>query len=331
MPGMAAATEARSPAVVALRDVRVAELDPLLEEETAEWLSRLSWDFRPSADLVRRFTGVRSLAGCAIRCAGKIAGYSYLVSEGCKGLIGDLYIRAPYRTPANETLLMSAALDELFGRMGVTRIEAQLMMLGAWPGLPLPRREWLRIYPRHFMAIPLDGVAGMRPGRAARQALIEGWDARRTDEAAQVIALAYRGHVDSDVNDQYRSAAGARRFLHNIIQYGGCGTFFAPASFVAVDVWTGRACGCSFASMISRGVGHITQICVAPPLKGRGLGYELMRRSLLALAEAGCRRASLTVTAANSEAVSLYERVGFRTIHNFQALVWERGEAPPAA
>ncbi len=331
MPGMAAVTEARSPDIVALRDVPAAELGPLLEEEIAEWQALLSWDFRPSANLVRQYTQAGTLAGRALRSGGTVAGYSYLVSEGYKGLIGDLYVRRPFRTAANECRLLEAALDDLFDVFGVNRIEAQLMMFHQPSAEAMPRSGWLRVYPRHFMAIPLERAAGLRPGRAARQALIENWDARRLEEAAQVIALAYRGHVDSDVNDQYRTPAGARRFLHNIMQYGGCGTFFAPASFVAVDVWTGRACGCSFASMISRGVGHITQICVAPTLKGRGLGYELMRRSLLALAEAGCRRASLTVTAANTDAVSLYERVGFRAVHGFQALVWQRGEAAPAA
>jgi ribosomal protein S18 acetylase RimI-like enzyme len=37
----------------------------------------------------------------------------------------------------------------------------------------------------------------------------------------------------------------------------------------------------------------------------------------------GCTSASLTVTAANEDAVTLYERVGFETIRRFPALVWE--------
>jgi ribosomal protein S18 acetylase RimI-like enzyme len=174
------------------------------------------------------------------------------------------------------------------------------------------------------MMIDRARILALKPGRAARKALIENWNARRHDEAAQVIAAAYQGHVDGDVNDQYLSVAGARRFLGNIMQYPGCGVFFQPASYVAVDVWTGKACGVSLTSMLSPGVGHVTQICVVPSLKGSGLGYELLRRSLLALAEAGCRRVSLTVTAANAEALQLYERVGFETAHSFSALVWER-------
>jgi ribosomal protein S18 acetylase RimI-like enzyme len=48
-----------------------------------------------------------------------------------------------------------------------------------------------------------------------------------------------------------------------------------------------------------------------------------MRQSLIALRGMGCRSASLTVTAANAGAVSLYERMGFHTARKFFAFVWE--------
>ena len=324
---MAAAREVRSPEVVDLREVRVAALNGLLQEETAEWEARLGWDFQPSADMVRRFVGLRTLAGSALLAGETVVGYVYIVSEDRKGLIGDLYLSGAYRTAANEARLLGAALTELFEQFAVTRIEAQLMMLGSPLSFPLPYADRLKVHPRHFMAIPGRRIAALTPGPAARKALIEGWTPRRVDEAAGVIAAAYHGHVDSDVNDQYRSVPGARRFLNNILQYPGCGAFFAPASFVALDAWTGRACGVSLASMLSPGVGHITQICVAPVLKGKGLGYELLRSSLVALAEAGCHKASLTVTVANADAVRLYERVGFEKAHDFSALVWEKALA----
>ena len=143
------------------------------------------------------------------------------------------------------------------------------------------------------------------------------------DETAHLIAAAYRGHIDSEINDQYRSAAGARRFLFNIVQYPGCGSFFAAGSWVALNRGTGRLCGVSLSSMVAADVGHITQICVTPNVKGKGIGYELLRQSMLSLAEAGARTVSLTVTAVNCEAIALYERVGFRVARQFPALVWE--------
>ena len=47
------------------------------------------------------------------------------------------------------------------------------------------------------------------------------------------------------------------------------------------------------------------------------------RRSLKGLAIRGCRKVSLTVTAANEEAIRLYERIGFHTTRTFGAYVWE--------
>jgi ribosomal protein S18 acetylase RimI-like enzyme len=149
------------------------------------------------------------------------------------------------------------------------------------------------------------------------------WTERYQEETAQLIASAYRGHIDSQINDQYRSTAGARRFLFNIVQYPGCGTFFQPASWVAFQRETGRVCGASLASLVAGDVGHITQICVAPWMQGWGVGYELLRRSLESLEEARARKVSLTVTAANQGAVRLYERVGFQLVRQFPALVWE--------
>src|SRR5207302_9157636 len=129
--------------------------------------------------------------------------------------------------------------------------------------------------------------------------------------------------IDSRINDQYDTVSGARRFLYNIVQYPGCGTFFKPASYVALDRESGELCGLSLSSLVAEQAGHITQICVAPSHRGSGLGDELLRQSLLELYKAGCRGATLTVTAANREAVALYERAGFAIVRRFRAFVWE--------
>jgi ribosomal protein S18 acetylase RimI-like enzyme len=81
--------------------------------------------------------------------------------------------------------------------------------------------------------------------------------------------------------------------------------------------------GISLASIVGPASGHITQICVAPEARGSGIGYELLRRSLKSLGEAGCGSASLTVTGANRRAIELYERVGFTTVKRFSAFTWE--------
>ena len=167
--------------------------------------------------------------------------------------------------------------------------------------------------------------ADLGVGRVRKLSYLERWSDLYQDGAAQAIAAAYAGHVDALINDQYRGAPGARRFIHNIVQYPGCGAFQRQASYAAFDAANGRLCGISLASLVAPDCGHITQICVAPQMKGAGIGHALLRESLLSLKEMGCRSASLTVTAANRNAVELYERVGFRTVKRFPALVWEEG------
>ncbi len=331
---MAALSDSRgalTPGIVELRSVEADRLAPLLDEEIATWRSDLDWDFHLSADLVRRFVHMQALSGFALvtnTAAGpRVDGYSYYVFEEGKGLIGDLYVAREHRTPARENLLLEAVLDALWRTPGVRRVEAQLMMLSS----PLerarlenfPRRECFRFYQRSFLEAPLNLVPGL-PARNPGGVSIQGWSERVQEQTARLIAGAYQGHIDSQINDQYRSPAGARRFLMNIVQFPGCGSFFAPASYAAVDAATRQLRGVSLASLVAQDCGHITQVCVAPSDQGTGLGYELMRQSLLALGAHGCRLVSLTVTSDNHKAMRLYQRMGFTHRREFAAFVWDR-------
>jgi ribosomal protein S18 acetylase RimI-like enzyme len=76
-------------------------------------------------------------------------------------------------------------------------------------------------------------------------------------------------------------------------------------------------------SFVGAETGHITQLCVVPSARGLGLGYELLRHAISALRTHGARRISLTVTAANTEAIRLYEQCGFHEVRRFSAYVWE--------
>jgi ribosomal protein S18 acetylase RimI-like enzyme len=319
---MAALSDRHSEPLIELRRVTADNLVPLLEEETAAWNSKLEWDFRPSADLVRRFVHIRALSGFALTHGSQIAGYSYYVCEDTKGLIGDLYVGRDYRTAENEYALLDAILGALWKTPGVRRVEAQIMMLSSPVDRFAPYQNWFRSFPRYYLRAALSSAARL-PCREQSGIAITLWREDLQQETAQLIAAAYEGHIDSQVNDQYRSPAGASRFLINIVQYPGCGAFFAPASYAATDLNTGVLYGVSLASLVAADVGHITQVCVAPSHQATGLGYELMRRSLLALAAHGCRSVSLTVTAANEPALRLYKRMGFDHQHSFSACVWE--------
>lgn len=320
---MAALSDSPLARIVDLRQLRGGDLDLLLAEETKAWLDTLDWDFRASASLVRRFLDMQALNGCALLMNGYPVGYCYFVSEDHKGLIGDLYVMEEFLTMENESALMKSVVDRLIGTPFVKRIESQLMMLRSGTALKLPQRSSVRAFIRDFMEIDLAAPVRLPARPPAQPVLIDGWTERRQDEAGALIAESYRGHIDSEINDQYRSPAGARRFLLNIIQYPGCGSFFQPASFVALDPAAGKVCGICLSSLVNVDVGHITQVCVSHAIRGTGVGYELIRRSLESLAKHGCRKVSLTVTAANTGAIQLYEQMGFRKARSFSAYVWQ--------
>ncbi len=308
--------------IVDLRRLSARELESLLLEETAAWRQTLDWEFEKSADLVRRFVDMHALNGRALMEDGEVVGYLYYVVEDNKGLMGDLYVRRDRRTVEHENRLMEAALGEIMQWPGITRIESQLLMMEYGKDRVVPRADCASTFERNFMQVDLNrALLGM--GAVRKPVRIERWNDQWSDAAAHVIAAAYVGHVDSLINDQYRSVAGARRFLFNIVQYPGCGVFHRPASFAAFEPESGALCGISLASLVAPDCGHITQICVSPATRGTGVGHELMRQSLAALRGMGCRSASLTVTAANEGAVLLYERMGFHTARKFFAFVWE--------
>jgi len=317
----------RPPEIVDLRRIAARDLESLLREETTAWREELEWDFEKSADLVRRFVDLRALSGCALVEDGEVSGYLYYVLEDNKGLIGDLYVRREYRTADREDRLLGTALAEIMAVRHVSRIESQLMMVRYAPDRAIPRRDCLASYERNFMRVDLRNAA-LAEGRVRRPMYIERWSDQYHESASQLIAAAYAGHVDSRINDQYRSTAGARRFLFNIMQYPGCGAFYRPASFAAFEAATGRLCGVSLASLVAASTGHITQICVSPAVRGTGIGHALLRRSLTTLRDMGCTSATLTVTATNTDAVDLYRRVGFETARQFAAFVWEGWPKP---
>jgi ribosomal protein S18 acetylase RimI-like enzyme len=325
MTVMAARTDAparaSSPELLDLRRLSAADLRPLLEEETAAWRTALDWDFGKSAELVERFVDLHALNGHALVQGGEAVGYSYYVFEEQKGLVGDLYVRARFRTPEIERRLLAGVLESLIAAR-VRRIEAQLMMVEHIRRHAAAEPQFLTAFDRNFMVLemPRDPLPA---GRPRRRVYVERWADQHQEGAAGLIAAGYAGHVDSLINDQYRSLSGARRFLFNIVQYPGCGAFFRPASYAAFDAESGRICGICLASTVSASSGHITQICVTPWARGSGVGYELLRHSLQSLAQNGARRTSLTVTASNTGAVALYERIGFRTRRRFSAYVWE--------
>ena len=310
------------PILADLRELRGDDLEPVLAAQTTYWKRRFRWDFEPSRQVLRRFLDNRQLHGYAMLSAGRPVGYSYFIFEDGKALVGDLFLLDEFRAAPAEKMLLEPLLRAAALYPGVRRIEGQLLSLSYELAPEVLFQRPLTPYPRLYMI--QDRLAAFaEAARNPPELRYRTWSGAYIDQAAELIAEGYFGHVDSKINDQYRTLGGARRFLLNTTQHTGCGNFLAGASFLAIPPDRIRPVGVCLASRVDDAAGHITQICVAPEHRGTGLGRELLRRSLLAVRSAGCDAVSLTVTANNSTAIGLYERFGFQVGRRFSAFVWE--------
>jgi ribosomal protein S18 acetylase RimI-like enzyme len=310
--------------IVDLHEIAARQLAPLLEEEQACWLEELHWDYRPSSQLIKKFIDAQSLAGRAAIVDGHLAGYGFYVLDEAKALIGGLYISPKYEHLRPAEQILSDMLGEMRALPRVRRIEAQLMPFGgAMDGAMV--RENFRLYTRQFMILPLKEaqMAGTPVPEGLR---LERWDDSHFESCARLIALVYANHVDSEINDQYRTEAGATKFLKNIVILPGCGQFLPEASFVVRAEESSELTGAVLTSTVSMGVGHITQICVVPAFQGQRLGLRMMDAAIRALKSLRYHALTLTVTSQNAGAVRLYEKLGFQVVKKFAAAVWEYGE-----
>jgi ribosomal protein S18 acetylase RimI-like enzyme len=307
--------------IVDLRQVHSRSLDVLFQEEARHWREELHWDYLPSIDLIRKFIDSRSLSGYLAMKDGRPAGYGFYVLEDHKGLIGGLFVSSQFPQAAITKELITEMFDALHSTPRLERIEAQLMPFGTELD-PAFLSQYFRLHTRQFMLLRIaDAKLGGKPHSSGLR--MEPWSDRAFDSAARLIQLAYANHVDGEINDQYRTEAGAMKFLRNIVILPGCGQFLPEASFLVRPAGSDRLIGMVLTSTVQEGVGHTTQICVMPGYQGHGIGRALMEQSIQALRRRHYEWLSLTVTAVNSSAVDLYEHLGFRTIKKFAAGVWQ--------
>jgi ribosomal protein S18 acetylase RimI-like enzyme len=322
-------------AAVALQEPRVEILDlrhfssvdlrPLLEEEINVWARLLSWDYTGSADMILRYVDAKILPGYAAIDRGRVFGYAFFVYEGNKGVIGDLFVangRRLANAPEVESRLVMHVIETLQQSPGIHRVEAQLLVHEANAvARPFVEQGFSR-HARLFMVLPLENTANPAPPLQS-DIEIRRWSEQDYQSAAAIITTAYRGHVDSDINDQYRTLSGSLRFLNNIVRFPGCGTFDPESSFVALHKRSRTLVGLILCSRVRQDVGHVTQVCVLPEYRSLRIGETLMACTAANLRHRKFSLLSLTVTEANKRAVDLYVRLGYDTKRVFDAFVWE--------
>ena len=324
--------------ILDIRHFNARQLRPLLEQEAVAWEGRLRWDYRSSTELLLSYLDSHVLPGFVALDRGKICGYTFCVYEGQKAVVGDCYaVPSNSNTPAEiNRVLLVHLLEVLFNTPTISRIESQLLLYDEGINNPVFVNHGFTIYPRLFMECNLRSKpnalnGGSKPPVALPLNLpsnlqLRQWTANQYQPSAELIHDCYTGHIDSRINDQYRTLHGSLRFLHNIVRFPGCGVFEDTASWVLFDTSANKLAGLVLCSRVASHVVHITQLCVAPKIRGQGLARAMLHHTMNHLTATGYEAITLTVTAANDSAVRLYEDLAFTTRHNFDAMVCEKDE-----
>ena len=317
--------------ILDLRHFAAPVLRPLLDAEASIWAERLHWDYRSSVRLLMQYLDNRMLPGYALIESGRVIGYVFCVYEDTKAVIGDVF--ALPGAQENDTGLASTAYSRevtllrhlfelLLNSPHVERIESQLLLHPSGLFAPVFREAGFEVYRRLFLVQPLEGRRSQPLVELPPHLEFRAWRDTDLAPAARLICEAYRNHPDSSINDQYRSVHGSLRFLNNIVRYAGCGAFAAQGSYVVADRVSRELAALVLGSRVSERSGHLTQVCVHPAFRRRGLARMMLAQAVSSFLRMGAAEISLTVTEANAGAIRLYYDEGYQCAHSFDAAVW---------
>ncbi|NDC53110.1 MAG: GNAT family N-acetyltransferase [Planctomycetia bacterium] len=151
------------------------------------------------------------------------------------------------------------------------------------------------------------------------------WNEALLDVHARTKFRSFRAEIDATVFPCLGDVEGCRRLMREIRGKPGflpAATWLVVANDAAGDLeWCGTIQG-----VVDRlGLGSIQNVGVVPGHRGRGLGTCLVEQALGGFRGHGLRRACLEVTAGNSRAVRLYQRLGFRRLKTVYKVVDEAG------
>jgi len=323
--------------VVDIRQFDSSALGHLLDAEVQAWNLGLHWDYTASRRLISNCLDEKRLAGYALRLAGELAGYSFFFYEGAKGLIGNLYVDAERARLECAAVLLKHVIETLLATPALDRVETQLPHFTMEELEPVFRPRRFESYLRRFMILSLaqrrrslygsgmSEAGGPGPQDSAlKHFRIVPWERKHDRAVAELIAGAYRHHVDAHINDQYNSLAGTTHLVESIVQQRGCGETIPAASLVAIHQPTGKFAAALAVTSVRNRTAHIPQVAVTQEFQNHGLGTALMSVAFQELSRQGYEEVSLTVTDLNAGAVRLYERLDFETYRTFGAFVWER-------
>jgi GNAT superfamily N-acetyltransferase len=325
--GVSQGTRERSasePSIVDLVSVDPAELNGLWQREASLWRERLYWEVPGSPAILWRALQSGRVQGKAVRVGSLLAGYAYAhIISGQRGVISAFVIAPDWGPTRVGDLLLDAMVADLH-RFGLPRIECPSVSFDApWLEATFARQGFC-VYGRQFLRAHLNGVAELDNALAAVE--LEPWPARRRGAelgaAAEVMQAAYRGGIDAEISELYRTPGGCRTVLQNLIHQRLGGLFVAEAS--ALARYQGQLIGFTVITEIAPQQGHLAQIVVLPQYQGQGVGRALLRHSQARLIDLKFPTLSLIVSQANHPALKLYQAMGFRSVLTFSVFTWDR-------
>ena len=151
------------------------------------------------------------------------------------------------------------------------------------------------------------------------------WDGSLVEAHAHAKFLSFQNEIDCNVFPCLGNADGCERLMNEISSRSG---FVPEATWLLT--WTDpeskrmQSIGTVQGIREQKDVGSIQNIGITTDFRGKGLGSAIVRKSLAGFAQVGVRFVTLEVTANNSRAHRLYERLGFRILK----VVFKSAEVP---
>ena len=180
-------------------------------------------------------------------------------------------------------------------------------------------------FKRYRMQIDLQEFADFPEPSLLPGFSLHPWDDSLVEAHAHAKYLSFQNEIDCNVFPCLGDADGCERLMNEISSRSG---FVPEATWLLT--WTDpvnertQSIGTVQGIREQIDVGSIQNIGITTAFRGKGLGTAIVLKSLAGFAKVGVRFVTLEVTANNSRAHRLYERLGFKILK----VVFKSAEIP---
>jgi len=180
-------------------------------------------------------------------------------------------------------------------------------------------------FKRYRMQIDLQEFGMRQPPPLPAGFALHAWNESLIEAHAHAKYLSFQNEIDCNVFPCLGDADGCERLMNEISSRSG---FVPEATWLMT--WTDpieqrtQSIGTVQGIREQKDVGSIQNIGITAQFRGKGLGTAIVCSSLAGFAKVGVRFVTLEVTANNSRAHRLYERLGFRILK----VVFKSAEVP---